>query len=108
MLDEAFETLLGDAGLAKAMEDDEKQWDWITKIESKLEELMIMRVSPEMVGGASTNNASIEDNKEVANPNFYDQLKKGSTDYKEFLQFQTMANKEKRRRKSHTMANKNG
>jgi predicted secreted hydrolase len=55
ILDEAFETLKGDEGLAEAMVEDEKQWDWLTAIATKLEELMIMRVSPEKGGGASAN-----------------------------------------------------
>jgi hypothetical protein len=38
MLDKTFKTLVGDEGLAEAMIDNEKQWDWITEIEAKLEE----------------------------------------------------------------------
>ena len=44
MLDEAFETLGGDAGLTEAMVDDEKQRGWIIEIEAKMEEFMIMGV----------------------------------------------------------------
>ena len=40
ILDEAFNT--------ETMTEDEKQWDWLTEIEAKLEDLMMMmRVSPE-------------------------------------------------------------
>jgi hypothetical protein len=57
ILDEAFKTLEGDAGLAEAMVEDEKQWDWLTAIADKLEELIIMTVSPKKGQGASANNA---------------------------------------------------
>ena len=39
---------------------DEKQWDWLVEIVSKLEELMITRVSPETRGGANADTGSME------------------------------------------------
>ena len=100
ILDEAFETLDGDEGLAEAMVEDEKQWDWLTAIADKLEELIIMTVSPEKGRGASANNAFIEDNKETAKPRaMYYPWKKDSADYQEFLQLQTAANLENKKRK---------
>ena len=96
ILDEAFETLGEDAALAEAMVEDEKQWDWLTDIEAKLEELMIMRVSPEKGGGASANTAFLEDKKEGATVQvpYPKSWKKDSADYQEFLQLQTDANLE--------------
>ena len=94
ILDEAFETLGDDAALAEAMVEDEKQWDWLTEIEAKLEELMMMRVSPEK--GADANNAFLEDKKEAAKFQvpYPKSWKKDSADYQEFLQLQTAANLE--------------
>jgi hypothetical protein len=96
-LDEAFEALEGDEGLAEAMVKDEKQWDWliVIAIESKLKELMIMRVSPEKRGGASANNGFMEEKMEPSNSReMYYQWKKDGADYQEFLQLQTAANLE--------------
>jgi hypothetical protein len=93
ILDKAFETLDGDACLAEAMVEDEKQWDWLTEIEAKLEELMSMRVSPEKGGGASANTAFMEDKRESAKPPVMT-WKKDIVYYKEFLQLQTAANLE--------------
>jgi hypothetical protein len=56
ILDEAFNALEGSEGLAKALAEDENQWDWLLAIESKLEKLMIMKVSPEKGGGANADN----------------------------------------------------
>ena len=94
ILDEAFETLGDDAALAEVLVEDEKQWDWLTEIEAKLEELMMMRVSPEK--GADANNAFLEDKKEAAKFQvpYPKSWKKDSADYQEFLQLQTAANLE--------------
>ena len=75
----------GDAGLADANVEDEKQWDWLTEFEAKLEELMIMRVSQAKGGGASANTAFMEDKKESAKPQVMI-WKKHSADNQEFLQ----------------------
>jgi hypothetical protein len=90
ILDEAFEAMEGSEGLAEAMVEDEKQWDWLLEIESKLEELMIMRVSPEKGGGASADNGLMEEKMEPRSPRemFYP-WKKDGADYQEFLQRQT-------------------
>jgi hypothetical protein len=47
ILDEAFVTLEGTDGLVEALAEDENQWEWLLEIESKLEELMIIKISPE-------------------------------------------------------------
>ena len=40
ILDEAFSTLGDSDALNEALAGDEKQWEWLTKIEKKLEELI--------------------------------------------------------------------
>ena len=54
--------------MAEAMVEDEKQWDWLLEIESKLEELMIMRESPEKGGGANEDKGFMERGMEPRNP----------------------------------------
>ena len=33
--------------MAEALARDEEQWDWLTRIETRLEELMMLKASPE-------------------------------------------------------------
>ena len=47
ILDEAFGTLGDREALKEVVAEDEDQWDWLTKIEAKLEELMLLNESPE-------------------------------------------------------------
>jgi hypothetical protein len=73
------------------MVENEKQRERPTKIEVKLEELMIMRVSQEKGGGASA--AFLEDKKESAKPPVMT-WKNDSEDYQEYLQLHTAENLE--------------
>jgi hypothetical protein len=68
ILDEAFDALEGSDGLAEALVDNENQWDWLLSLESKLEELMIMRVSPEKGGGANADPGFMEEKMEPRSP----------------------------------------
>ena len=47
ILDEAFGTMGDSEALKVVVTEDEAQWEWLTKIEAKLEELMLLNESPE-------------------------------------------------------------
>ena len=70
--------------MVEALAEDENQWEWLLEIESKLEELMIMKISPEKGGGKNGNNVFKEERMEP----------KDGADYHEFLRIQTAANME--------------
>ena len=70
--------------MVEALAEDENQWEWLLEIESKLEELMIMKISPEKGGGENRNNGFKEERMEP----------KDGADYHEFLRIQTAANME--------------
>jgi hypothetical protein len=47
ILDEAYETMGDSEALKIVVTEDEAQWEWLTRIEAKLEELMLLNESPE-------------------------------------------------------------
>ena len=47
ILDEAFGTMCDSEALKDAVAGEDEQWEWLTKIETKLEELMLLKESPE-------------------------------------------------------------
>ena len=47
ILDDAFGTMGDSEALKDAEAGEDEQWEWLTKIETKLEELMLLKESPE-------------------------------------------------------------
>ena len=89
MLEEATETL-EDETLENVLKDDEVQWDILNGIEGKLDELSILKVSPEKEIQVVLD-TGFREPREGNTP-------RGDRSYEEFLYLQTKANKETERK----------